>query len=98
MTNTYHKSKEELELELQQINAAKANPSHFNVLYEKYFKVIYIFIYKRTLNEHLTADLTSQVFLRALINIKKYKHQGMPFSSWLFRIAFNETNMHFRKK
>jgi RNA polymerase sigma-70 factor (ECF subfamily) len=95
--NSHHKSEQELQRELQQINAARENPQAFNVLYEKYFKSIYVFIYRRTLNEELAADITSQVFLRALINIKKYEFKGLPFSSWLFRIAFNEINMHFRK-
>jgi RNA polymerase sigma-70 factor, ECF subfamily len=97
MGNPNHKSNEEIELELQQVKAAQANPKQFNVLYEKYYKPIYVFIYRRTFNEHLTADITSQVFLKALIHIKKYSHRGMPFSSWLFRIALNEVNMYFRK-
>ena len=31
-----------------------------------------------------------------MLGIKKYKHMGFPFSSWLYRIASNEVNMHFR--
>ena len=95
--NQHHQSDKDIQLELQQVNAAKENPRHFNVLYEKYFKSIYVFIYRRTNNEELTADITSHVFLKALINIKKYKYKGVPFSGWLFRIAFNEVNMYFRK-
>lgn len=84
-------------MELQQVNAAKEDPRHFNVLYEKYFKSIYVFVYRRTGNEEMAADITSLVFLKALMNIKKYEFKGIPFSGWLFRIAFNEVNMHFRK-
>lgn len=82
---------------MHQVEAAKANPAHFNVLYEKYYKSIFIFIHRRTGDEDVTADITSQVFLKALINIKKYEYKGVPFSAWLFRIALNEVNMHFRK-
>lgn len=95
--NIHHKSDKDIALEIQQITAAKENPQQFNVLYEKYFKSIYLFIYRRTADEALTADLTSQVFLKALINIKKFHFKGLPFSSWLYRIAFNEMNMYFRK-
>ncbi len=95
--NQHHKSDKDIQLELQQVNAAKEDPRHFNVLYEQYFKSIYVFIYRRTGNEELTADITSYVFLKALINIKKYEYKGVPFSGWLFRIAFNEVNMYFRK-
>ncbi len=95
--NQHHQSDTDIQLEQQQVNAAMANPRHFNVLYEKYFKAIYVFVFRRTGNEELTADITSHVFLKALINIKKYKNRGVPFSGWLFRIAFNEVNMYFRK-
>lgn len=95
--NQHHKSDKDLQLELQQINAAKENPGRFNVLYEKYFKSIYVFVYRRTDDEELASDITSHVFLKAMINIKKYEYKGVPFSAWLFRIAFNEVNMYFRK-
>jgi RNA polymerase sigma-70 factor, ECF subfamily len=95
--NVHHKNETELQLELQQIEAAKADSARFDVLYEKYYKSIFVFIYRRTGNEELTADITSHVFLKALINIKKYQFKGVPFSAWLFRIAFNEINMYFRK-
>jgi RNA polymerase sigma-70 factor (ECF subfamily) len=95
--NQHHKSDKDIQLELQQINAAKENPAHFNVLYEKYFKSIYVFVHRRTDDEELASDITSHVFLKAMVNIKKYEHKGIPFSAWLFRIAFNETNMYFRK-
>ena len=95
--NQYHKTKEELEQELKQVEAAKADPARFGVLYDKYYKPIFIFIYRRTEDEELTADLASIVFMKAMINIKKYEFKGVPFSAWLFRIAFNEINMYFRK-
>lgn len=95
--NQYHKSREELEKELQQVEAAKADPARFGVLYDKYYKPIFVFIYRRTENEEVTADLASMVFMKAMMNIKKYEFKGVPFSAWLFRIAVNEVNMYFRK-
>ena len=95
--NAHHKNDTEIQQELHQIEAAKSNPARFDVLYERYYKSIFIFVYRRTGNEELTSDLTSHVFLKALINIKKYEFKGVPFSAWLFRIAFNEINMYFRK-
>jgi len=95
--SAHHKNDNDLRLELQQVNAAKANPARFDVLYDKYYKPIFVFVYRRTGDEELAADITSQVFLKALINIQKYEYKGVPFSAWLFRIAFNEINMYFRK-
>tara|TARA_Y100001968_G_C19241980_1_gene659913 strand:+ start:84 stop:620 length:537 start_codon:yes stop_codon:yes gene_type:complete len=79
------------------VQAAKKNSAHFAPLYEKYFEKIFIFIVKKTKDEELTGDLTSQVFLKALLNIKKYEDRGFPFSSWLYMIASNEVNLHYRK-
>jgi RNA polymerase sigma-70 factor (ECF subfamily) len=49
-------------------------------------------------DKELTADITSQVFLKALQGIGRYTDQGVPFSAWLYRIAINEVNMFFRKQ
>ena len=95
--NAHHKSDNDLKLELQQIEAAKLDSARFDVLYDRYYKSIFVFVFRRTGNEELTADITSHVFLKALMNIQKYQYKGVPFSAWLFRIAFNEINMYFRK-
>jgi RNA polymerase sigma-70 factor (ECF subfamily) len=42
-------------------------------------------------------DITSQVFLNAMLKLQQYKYMGTPFSSWLYRIALNEINMLYRK-
>ena len=95
--NAHHKNDTDLKLELQQIEAAKLDPARFDKLYDSYYKSIFVFVYRRTGDEELAADITSHVFLKALMNIKKYEYKGVPFSAWLFRIAFNEINMYFRK-
>ena len=97
MVRNYHKTPAELELELQEIEAAKLDTKLFQPLYDRYFKPVFVFVFRRTGDESLADDITSQVFLKALINLKKYKFRGLPFSAWLFRIAFNEVYLFFRK-
>jgi RNA polymerase sigma-70 factor (ECF subfamily) len=92
-----HQTNEEIAREQEWIQASRSDPKHFSHIYNKYYKKIFLFIYKRTDNEDLTADLTSHVFLQALINIKKYEFKGLPFSAFLFRIATNEVNLFYRK-
>ena len=41
-------------------------------------------------------DVTSQVFLKALTNLKKYQSRGLPFGSWLYRIAVSEVNNMYK--
>ncbi len=82
--------------EKYQIEATKKNPEDFRPIYEHYYPAIFRFINRRTSDEHITADICSQVFLKALSNIGKYEDRGFPFSSWLYRIASNEVNMYYR--
>ena len=93
----FHKTKKEIGSELQDIEEAKKNPKKFETLYNRYHEQIFRYLYSRVDNTHLAADLTSQVFYKALLNIENYSFKGVPFASWLYRIAFNEMNMHFRK-
>ena len=69
--NAHHKNDTDLKLELQQIEAAKLDPARFDKLYDSYYKSIFVFVYRRTGDEELAADITSHVFLKALMNIKK---------------------------
>lgn len=90
--------KEPLHVEDQKLVAlAKQDRKYFKPLYEKYFDSIFWFVFKRTGSEALTGDITQQVFYKAMINLTKYKFQGHPFSSWLYRIALNEVNQYYRQ-
>ncbi|MBC8048345.1 MAG: sigma-70 family RNA polymerase sigma factor [Fimbriimonadaceae bacterium] len=82
--------------EKSRIHAAQKDPQEFRYFYDIYFKDVFLFIYRRTDDESLSADITQQVFLKALQNIGRYEYRGVPFSSWLYRIAGNEIMQHFR--
>jgi RNA polymerase sigma-70 factor, ECF subfamily len=91
-------------LSKQQINnndaelVAKAKADHrcFSLLYDKYYRNIFLFVLRRVNDKHQCSDIVSEVFLKALLNIKIYTDRGFPFSSWLYRIAINEVNSYFR--
>lgn len=80
------------------IAAAQSNPEKFNALYERYYEPILKFVYQRVTSKEDAFDITQQVFLQAMVSIKKFEWRGFPFSSWLYRIAINELNQAFRKK
>jgi RNA polymerase sigma-70 factor (ECF subfamily) len=71
------------------IARAKEDPEAFGLLYERYVKSIYNYIYYRTSNHHDAEDLTARTFYRALKHIPRYVDRGAPFSAWLYRIAHN---------
>lgn len=80
------------------IERAKKNSADFRPLYEHYYNPIFRFVLRRLGDKQLTADVTSQVFLKALQGIGRYTDHGVPFSAWLYRIAINEVSMFFRKQ
>lgn len=71
------------------INAAKSDPAAFGKLYKRYVERIYNYIYYRTGSTKDAEDITGKVFFKAMSHIKGYKHMGLPFSAWLYRIAHN---------
>jgi RNA polymerase sigma-70 factor (ECF subfamily) len=84
-------------MNFMRLKRQKKNPAKFEVIYNRYYEQIYRYLYARVDSTDLAADLTSQVFYKVLLKIESYSFKGVPFASWLYRIAFNEMNMHFRK-
>jgi len=78
--------------------AQKGEPDAFGVLYNKHLTPIYRFILLKVGNRADAEDLSHQVFLNAWQNIKSYRFQGFPFSSWLYKIASNAVIDHWRTK
>jgi RNA polymerase sigma-70 factor (ECF subfamily) len=59
---------------------------------------IFKYVIKRVKDENDAAEITSDIFAKAIFKIGKFKFQGFPFSSWLYRIASNEITDYYRKK
>lgn len=94
----YHQTESKLLQEREWVQYAKKDPRGFEPLYNKYYEQIFRYIYQRIDDKHMAFDVTSQVFLKALNNIHKYEYRGVPFASWLYRIAKSELYQSFRDK
>lgn len=94
----YHHTPDKIQRELEWIQHAKRDPERFAPLYAKYHEQIYRYIYQRMDDVDLAADITSQVFLKAMNNLHKYEFRGVPFGSWLYRIAKSELYQSFREQ
>ncbi len=92
----FHHNNAQLNEEMLLIDAAKADPGKFAPLYEKYYKQIFNYVYQRLEDKDAAFDVTGQVFLKALSNLNRYQFKGVPFASWLYRIAHNEVMQLFR--
>lgn len=82
------------------IEEAKKNPEAFGPIFDEYYRAIFRYILRRTVDIELAKDLTSETFFKALKNLGKFswRNDKASFSSWLYRIATNEANSAWRKK
>lgn len=87
-----------LQQEQSWITAAQKDIRNFEPLYRKYYDTIFRFIFRRTDDEALAADLSSQTFYKAMTKLKSYQWQGKPLVAWLYTIALNEVKKHYRDK
>jgi RNA polymerase sigma-70 factor, ECF subfamily len=88
---------DEIRKEQDLIEKSKKNPRAFGEIYEKYFDQIFNYILRQIGDDELAGDLCSQTFVNALNNLSRYEFRGFPFSAWLYKIAGNEVNKHYRK-
>jgi RNA polymerase sigma-70 factor, ECF subfamily len=81
------------------VAAAQRDPRAFGVFYDRYATQVYRYLRSRTPSDDEAADLTQQVFLRALDALPRYRQRGVPVVAWLFRIARNlATDAHRRRR
>jgi len=82
--------------ELALVARATAEPAAFAAIYDHYFPRVYNYVRYRVRDAATADDVTAQVFERALVNIGKFHPERAPFAAWLFGIARNGVNDHFR--
>lgn len=95
---TYKIHKKEHADEEEIIRKAQQDISAFEQLYEKYYLKVYWFVYNRIEDSSVASAITSDIFLKAMENIKRYVYKGLPFINWLLVISRNEVNMHYRNE
>ena len=71
------------------VEAAQMDPARFAELYELNFERVYAFIARRVGDRDAAEDLTSEVFHKALANLRRFQWRGVTFAAWLLRIAGN---------
>jgi RNA polymerase sigma-70 factor (ECF subfamily) len=71
------------------VEAAQKDPARFAELYEINFERVYAFVARRVGDRDAAEDLTSEVFHKALANLRRFEWRGAPFAAWLLRIAAN---------
>ncbi len=69
-----------------------------STLYTFYFPRVYRYVSGRVRSTQDAEDVTEEVFLRVVTNLRKFEWRGLPFGAWVFRIARNEVVSHSRRK
>jgi RNA polymerase sigma-70 factor (ECF subfamily) len=67
-------------------------------LYLRFSGNVYGYVRSMLRDEHDAEDVTQQVFARVLPALAAYEQRGVPFSSWLLRIAHNTAIDHLRRR
>lgn len=76
---------------------AGVEPEAFANIYDHYYKQIFNYMRYRIENAEVADELTSQVFELVLKKFNTYCPQKAPFAVWIFAIARNVVNDHYRR-
>lgn len=79
-------------------NCQNGKLDDFGLLYDRYIRKIYDFIYFKTHHKETAEDLCSKTFMKALEKIGTCDVSKGSFSSWVYRIARNTVIDHYRTK
>jgi RNA polymerase sigma-70 factor (ECF subfamily) len=82
--------------EKELLKRIKQDPQAFALVYDEYYNSIFSYVFRRLANYDLARDVTAETFLKAYQKIGMFQWRNIPISAWLFRIATNEINLHFR--
>lgn len=77
--------------------AKSGDAAAFGRLYDALGDRVYRYIFFRVGDEQTAEDLTSQVFLKAWEDLRRYRPTG-PFAAWLYTIARNTVIDHYRTR
>lgn len=75
---------------------AKTDEAAFSKLYEMYLPKIFGYITRRIADRDEAEDLTSNIFLRVLENIKSFDPNRSSFKTWIYTIATRMMIDYFR--
>ncbi len=97
MSDHPHKSAEEL-TDNQLALWAQKNVQYFTPLYDRFFQPVYRYYFSRLRHHEEAEDLTSETFLKLYEKLGSYRERGVPFSVWVYKIAYHSLVDHVRHK
>lgn len=77
--------------------AKEGDAAAFSELYTRHHGAVYRYIYYRVADSGTAEDLASDVFVRLVERIDRYRYRGRPILAWLYTIARNLVIDHERR-
>jgi RNA polymerase sigma-70 factor (ECF subfamily) len=78
--------------------ARTGNRQALNQLVSLYWQPLYRYIFYKVRHKEEAEELTQETFLKAITYLPKFEDRGVPFRSFLTRVATNLITDHWRKK
>lgn len=89
-----------MESEKQWIRQIKrqSNKAAADKLVSSYYKEIYSYVYRQTMDKEQSMDLTQDIFISMLQSIQHFDGKRAAFRTWLYRIATNRVIDYYRSR
>lgn len=84
--------------EEQLLNEVENDPQKFGEIYEAFYKKIFGYAFRRTMNYDAAKDIAAETFLKAYTGIGKFRWRNISVLYWLYSIATNELNKYFNSR
>ena len=81
----------------QFIGRGSREPAAFVRLYRRHYDAVFRYCVHRLFERATAEDVTSEVFLKVVENIQRFRGDEPQFRNWLYKIATNAVNNHLRK-
>ena len=80
------------------IEAAKHDSAALAKLYRQHYSAIAGYIHRRVTDRDEANGIVSDVFIEMVRCIKRYRHRGIPFRIWLYRLASAQLSRWARRR
>jgi RNA polymerase sigma-70 factor (ECF subfamily) len=87
-----------MEEERRWLESAQRDPEAFRWFYDQYCHGIRCFLRGLVHDADLADELTARTFANALSSLEHYKWRGVPYGSYLHRIATNQAATYWRER
>jgi RNA polymerase sigma-70 factor (ECF subfamily) len=77
--------------------AADGDAAAFDEIYTRHRRFVYCLAVRLTGNQADAEDLTQESFVSVLRRVGSFRGEAS-FTTWLYRLAINQVNMHFRHR